>query len=111
MANYKVFENEKKEKVIAAGTAKECATVLGLSESSITRMTKRAVKGMVAEKADGIEGKDTFERKLFCFSCENREYSVQDHAVTSCTGECMHSEKSLRVLHEIYEIYEKNTQK
>lgn len=107
MANYKVFENEKKKKVIAAGSAKECAERLGLSESSITRMVKRPVKGMTAEKTDEIEGKDKFERELFCFSCENREYDAESHVVTSCTGKCAHSEKSLRVLHEIYEIYEK----
>lgn len=105
MANYKVYD-EKKEKVIAAGSAKECAERIGLSESSVTKMTKKAVKGMTAERADDIEGKDEFERKLFCMSCGKRTYDREKHAVTECTGKCSHSEKSLNVLHEIYAIYE-----
>lgn len=106
VTKYKIFEDEKKEKVIAAGSAKECAERIGLSESSVTRMTKRPVKGMTAEKANEIEGKDEFERRLFCMSCANRTYSRENHLVTECTGKCEHSKKSLNVLHEIYAIYE-----
>lgn len=51
------------KKVITAGSAMECAKRLGFSESSITRMVKRSIKGMVADKADEIEGKDDMHGK------------------------------------------------
>ena len=105
MQIYKIFADESKKTVIVRGTAEECANAVGVGKSSISKMVKKPVKGMVAEKTDEIEGNDAFERAMFCFSCSSRTYNMEKHAITECSGKYVHKDKTLKALHKVFEIY------